>query len=74
MFLYDHYKPDGLALGSYGSLRIFSFKIKNVKNTGIEFLPALALSDDISVAIGRRESGRSCIGFSFIDGSGTLFM
>ena len=69
--MYDHYKPNGLALGSYGSLRIFSFKIKNA---GIEFLPALALSDDISVAIGRRESGRSGIGFSFKDGSGTLFM
>ena len=68
--MYDHYKPNGLALGSYGSLRIFSFKIKNA---GIEFLPALALSDDISVAIGRRESGRSGIGF-FLDGSGTLFM
>ena len=62
MFLYDHYKPDGLALGSYGSLRVFSFKIKNA---GIEFLPALALSDDISVAIGRRKSGRSGTGFSF---------
>ena len=71
MFLYDHYKPDGLALGSYGSLRIFSFKIKKA---GIEFLPALALSDDISVAIGRRESGRSCIAFSFVDGSVTLFI
>ena len=71
MFLHDHYKPDGLALGSYGSLRVFFFKIKNA---GIEFLPALALSDDISAGIGRRESGRSCIGFSFIDSSGTLFM
>ena len=62
MFFNDHYKPNGFALGSYGSLRVFSFKIKHA---GIEFLPALARSDDISVAIGRRESGRSGTGFSF---------